>query len=137
MSFSQRRFAPSLPRTGGPGGRGGAPVHGVGQRVLVACSADGVALTDDAGRSVVGTLADGDEVEIIAWRPRGARGTLYRVRSTGGGGTEGWINADGLRVRPQPAPAPVAAAPRAPTASEIAAKAIAAGPPRRRGRPAS
>src|SRR5262249_58845287 len=41
-------------------------------------------------------LADGTEVEILAWRPRGFHGTRYRVRATRDG-LEGWLAVDNLR----------------------------------------
>ena len=42
------------------------------------------------------SLGDGAEVEILAWRPLGARGTRYRVRAQEDG-HEGWLAADALR----------------------------------------
>jgi hypothetical protein len=84
-----------------------APVLGIGSRVLVA-SRNGrsghVTLTDDNGTSAVATVADGVEVEILAWRPRRGGETRYRVVSTSGG-VEGWLGATSLRPR-QPAPSP-------------------------------
>jgi hypothetical protein len=74
-------------------------VFAVGRRVYVACSGDSlahVALTDDAGVDARTRLADGTEVEILAWRPRGSDETRYRVRSTGNG-IEGWLAVDNLR----------------------------------------
>jgi hypothetical protein len=73
---------------------------------------------DDAGTSALTSLADGTEVEILAWRPRGAVGTRYRVRLTRGG-LEGWLESVNLRpalsalvaVRPEPAPPTVTATP--------------------------
>ena len=98
-------------------------VFAVGRRVYVACSRDlapQVALKDDAG--VVtrggGSLRDGAEVEILAWRPRGFGETRYRVRSTDTG-LEGWLAGDNLRatlvaVAPpeETSPSTVAADPR-------------------------
>ena len=86
----------------------------VGRRVFVN-GRDGVVLTDEAGRSVAHRLADGAEVEILAWRPRGAA-TRYRIQSTSGD-TEGWVAADELR----PARHPVETATRAPAAVPSAA----------------
>jgi hypothetical protein len=74
-------------------------VFAVGRRVYVASSGDRpahVALTDDAGADARTRLADGAEVEILAWRPRGSGGTRYRVRSTRNG-LEGWLAVDNLR----------------------------------------
>lgn len=73
-------------------------VFAVGWRVYVVCTGDRrarVALTDDTGADTVTGLADGTEVEILAWRPR-ASGTRYRVRAMRGG-CEGWLAAGSLR----------------------------------------
>jgi hypothetical protein len=53
-------------------------------------------LTDDTGADAQTRLADGTEVEILAWRPRGFGDTRYRVRSTRNG-LEGWLAVDNLR----------------------------------------
>jgi hypothetical protein len=74
-------------------------VFAVGRRVRVACSDSRpprVALTDDAGANPQESLADGTEVEILAWRPRGSAGTRYLVRSTRNG-LEGWLAVGNLR----------------------------------------
>lgn len=93
MPPSYRSFhRPSSVRTGG------AFVLAVGRRVYVARSEEGpraVALTDDAGANALGTLRDGHEVEILAWRPLGS-GTRYRVRSMRNG-LEGWVGVGNLR----------------------------------------
>jgi hypothetical protein len=60
-------------------------------------------LTDDAGRSTSKQLADGMEVEIVAWWPRGAAGTRYRVQLSCEGAT-GWLDASELRAAPAPDP---------------------------------
>jgi len=88
----------------------------VGWRVLVSCRNGGsehVTLTDESGTSPVATVADGVEVEIVAWRPRRGGDTRYRVVSTNGG-IEGWLGAASLQARhPSPSPkvAVVSAAP--------------------------
>jgi hypothetical protein len=67
--------------------------------VYVACPAasrSGVTITDDTGANAHGKLHDGAEVEIVAWRPRGALGTRYLVRSDLHG-IEGWLGAGELR----------------------------------------
>ena len=87
-----------------------ASVFAVGRRVYVACAGDRlahVALTDDAGAPARTGLADGTEVEILAWRPRGFHGTRYRVRATCDG-LEGWLAVDNLRSTPSAVPAPIA-----------------------------
>ena len=90
-----------------------ASVFAVGRRVYVACAGDGlahVALTDDAGADARTRLADGTEVEILAWRPRGFHGTRYRVRATCDG-LEGWLAVDNLRSTPSAVSAPIALPP--------------------------
>ena len=62
---------------------------------------DGVVLTDEAGRSVSRRLADGVEVEILAWRPRGGAATRYRIQPTSGD-ADGWVAADELRAARHP-----------------------------------
>jgi hypothetical protein len=80
-------------------------VFAVGLRVFVhGASDDGrpVTLTDDHGNPITPELRDGAEVEVVAWRPRGAAGTRYRVRGAQDG-VDGWLAADELRavaVRP-------------------------------------
>jgi len=79
----------------------------IGRRVFVNCPDDpkrGVALTDDAGRSLTPRLADGAVVEVVAWRPRGRSGTRYRVRAATGQ-VDGWLGAEELRATPEPGPA--------------------------------
>jgi hypothetical protein len=84
------------------------PVLAVGRRVLVNGNGDGsrrVTLTDPTGTTATGLLADGTEVEILAWQPRGAGGTRYRIRATTGD-VQGWLAAANLRPAPPP-PEPV------------------------------
>jgi len=99
--------------TRAPGGRP-AVVHAVGQRVYVSCPNGGgaaAALTDGTGATLA-TLADGTEVDIVAWRPRGAEGTLYRVRCAGDG-AEGWLASRHLRGTRLYVPPAVPTAPEA------------------------
>src|SRR5207249_1525252 len=90
------------------------PVLGVGRRVVVTCRKNGsdrVTLTDENGTSALATVADGVEVEILAWRPRRGGDTRYRVVSTSGG-IEGWLGAASLKPRePSLAPKIATAAP--------------------------
>jgi hypothetical protein len=58
-----------------------------------------IALNDAAGNAV-GNVVDGDEVEILAWRPGRSVDPHYRVRSNGG--TEGWLEAANLMRKAQP-----------------------------------
>jgi hypothetical protein len=116
MSFARSQVR----RPSGP--RSGAVVHAVGQRVYVASSPGGsarVELTDEGGTTTVGTLVDGTEVMVVAWRPRGSTGTRYSVRSTTEG-LEGWLAAINLRSTRVAAPAPAAAA-AAPPGKVVAA----------------
>ena len=100
---------------------GGAFVLAVGRRVYVARSKDGprrVALMDDGGASALGSLLDGNEVEILAWLPRGS-GTRYRVRSTREG-LEGWLGVANLRGAQVAIPAAAPALPIRP--ADVAAR---------------
>jgi hypothetical protein len=93
-------------------------VIAIGQRVFVNCPGDrsgGVFLADESGKVVSAVhLADGVEVEVVAWRPGGAHDTRYRVR-TPSSGADGWLPADNLRKvlvpLPAPEPSPAAATP--------------------------
>ncbi len=101
MGSFQTWFRPASP------GRRQGSVFAVGRRVYVACSgghpAD-VTLTDAAGAEALTRLADGTEVEILAWRPRGSDGTRYCVRATHNG-VVGWLPVDNLRNTPIAVPA--------------------------------
>jgi len=114
MSFQPPRFPAARPA------RVARPVLSVGRRVRVNCTRDEgcVALTDAFGNGGAGSLPDGAEVEILAWRPRGPSGARYQVQSTRDG-LEGWVSADHLRApaalaspSPGPTPAPAADPPR-------------------------
>ena len=98
MAFSAGRYRPSAPAP--TRGRRPASVFAVGRRVFVACAATDLAtvtLTDDSGATACGRLGDGAEVEIVAWRPLGSRGTRYLVRSSREG-VEGWLGVAELRT---------------------------------------
>jgi hypothetical protein len=94
MSFVPPRSATPSPRSA----RNALPVLSVGRRVFVHSRTESrrVSLTDEAGNAASLSLADGVEVEIVAWRPRGSAGTRYRVVATANG-AEGWVGADELR----------------------------------------
>jgi hypothetical protein len=64
-----------------------------------------VTLTDIEGTTPLATVADGLEVEILAWKPFGAGGIRYRVLSTKGG-VEGWLGAASLRPSQLPRSSP-------------------------------
>jgi hypothetical protein len=126
MAFFHGPFrAPSLVRVRGA-------VFAIGRRVYVACPGDRrarVTLTDGAGAVGVDTLADGSEVEILAWRPHAAE-TRYRVRSTRDG-FEGWLAAGSLRSA-RSAVASVAKGPTPPTTSAARRPTLKSGPITRR-----
>jgi len=79
-------------------------VFAVGRRVRVAGSSEnaaGVTLMDETGTTAIGKLSGGSEVEILAWRPRGAEGTRYRVRATRNA-LEGWLGVASLSSPAKP-----------------------------------
>ena len=90
-----------------------APVMAVGQRVFIDVAGNrsgSVILADESGK-VLSTvhLADGFEVEVVAWRPRGGD-TRYRIRTPQG--VDGWLPASNLRpavVTPPASEPPVSA----------------------------
>jgi len=79
-----------------------APIFCVGWRAFVHWPArEGhvpgpVPLTDAAGQPMANDLADGQEVEIVSWRPRSREGLMYQVRRVADG-RELWISAHYLR----------------------------------------
>src|SRR5262249_42843256 len=92
------------------------PILAVGRLAVVTCrseKSDRGTLTDENGTAALAPVADGVEVEILAWRPRRGGGTRYRVVPTKGG-VEGWVGAASLKAREIPPPPRVAAAARPP-----------------------
>jgi hypothetical protein len=65
-----------------------------------------VPLTDASGNALPNDLADGQEVEILSWRPRSREGLTYQIRRLGDG-SEWWIGAAYLRRQRQAEDAPV------------------------------
>lgn len=55
-----------------------------------------VPLVDGAGKPLDNDLVDGQEVEIVSWRPRSREGLLYQVRRLADN-KEWWIGAGYLR----------------------------------------
>jgi hypothetical protein len=55
-----------------------------------------VPMTDAAGMPIANDLADGQEVEIVAWRPRAREGVAYHIRRRTDG-SEWWIAVAYLR----------------------------------------
>ena len=98
-----RPYLPAFARIPPPRMAGDALVLCVGSRGVV--RADGskgsVTLMSEDGLTPLATLADGVEVEVVAWRPRRAGGTMYCVRQTSGV-AEGWVAAVSLRPHPIP-----------------------------------
>jgi hypothetical protein len=60
-----------------------------------------VTLTDDTGDKPLASVGDGTEVAIVAWRPNGATGTRYCVRTTDSD-IEGWLPVGNLRGKEVP-----------------------------------
>ena len=106
-------FFPSRARSLPQSPRRALPSIAIGRRVFVDCAESDsgtLFLGDETGKVISAQrVADGLEVEVIAWRPRGANGTRYRVRvpSTG---ADGWLPADKLRKLLVPLPAPALSA---------------------------
>src|SRR2546430_16726692 len=111
MSFQPPRFPSARPA------RSSTPVLSVGRRVFVNCPRDegSVSLTDALGKGGAGSLPDGAEVEILAWRPRGPGGARYQVQSTRDR-VEGWLSADHLRALAAGVPSAFSASGPAPLA---------------------
>jgi len=74
------------------------PIFCVGWRAFVSWCEPGVAvpLVDAAGNPLANDLADGQEVEIVSWRPRAREGLSYQIRRLSDG-SEWWIAAGYLR----------------------------------------
>lgn len=60
-----------------------------------------VPMIDDSGQQIGNNLVDGQEVEILSWRPRSRAGLAYHVRRLSDG-SDWWIAAKYLRRRPTP-----------------------------------
>ena len=129
MGFIPRRSIPRPPRL--------SFIVPIGHHVFVNCRAGtsrSVLLGDESGSEMLGTsLADGVEVEVMAWRPRGPTDTRYRVRTTVGERFDGWVFAQELRRSLLPtaetaASVPAAAA-RAPADKTLDTSAAVAIPP--------
>jgi hypothetical protein len=93
-----------------PSSRRALPSIAIGQRVFVnhaeSRESGALFLGDETGKVISAQrVADGLEVEVVAWRPRGPNETRYRVRvlSTG---ADGWLPAANLRKLLVPLPPP-------------------------------
>jgi len=60
-------------------------------------------VTDLHGVLLANDFADGERVEILAWRPRSREGLRYQVRRLADG-REGWVDAQHLRGQAVAAP---------------------------------
>jgi hypothetical protein len=82
-----------------------APVFCVGWRAFVHWPLRGpqalgpVPIMDTNGKPLANDLVDGQQVEIVSWRPRSREGLLYQVRRMTDG-SEWWIGAQYLRRQP-------------------------------------
>src|SRR5215467_1420980 len=101
MAYPRGTRFPVFPAAPPPSDSKTQRVLGVGWRVIVRSHGgeQRVTLTDETGTNALATVADGAEVEILAWRPHRGGDTRYRVVSTGGG-VEGWLGGASLRTRP-------------------------------------
>ncbi|HVN86811.1 MAG TPA: hypothetical protein VMW17_18425 [Candidatus Binatia bacterium] len=88
-----------------------APIFCVGWRAFVhwppRVGSDGlepVPLLDANGKPLANDLVDGQQVEIVSWRPRSREGLVYQVRRVADG-SEWWIGAQYLRRDPRVAAA--------------------------------
>lgn len=92
MRFNRGSARPTPPSRTRP------QVFAVGGLAYVAQSADGpsrVTLTDDPGKTALGSVVDGTAVAILGWRP-GGEATRYRVRVRDTE-VEGWLGVANLR----------------------------------------
>lgn len=56
---------------------------------------------DVNGKPLANDLIDGQQVEIVSWRPRSREGLVYQIRRVADG-SEWWIGAQYLRRQPAP-----------------------------------
>ena len=95
-------FIPRKRRSRTRPSRATSHVWAIGSRAFVHCPTHpGIVLTDEFERVASGSLDDGAEVEVRAWRPRDVPGARYHVRARDG--AEGWLGVEHLRsTREQP-----------------------------------
>lgn len=99
MPFSHSHLRASKPAPRRPQK---APVFCVGRHAFVnwpqpaGKTPSSVPMSDWAGNSIANDLADGQEVEIVSWRPRSRDGVAYQVRRSTDG-SEWWIGVQYLR----------------------------------------
>ena len=81
------------------------PIFCVGWRAFVHWPLRGpqtvgpVPIMDLNGKPLVNDLIDGQQVEIVSWRPRSREGLVYQIRRVADG-SEWWIGAQYLRRQP-------------------------------------
>jgi len=66
-----------------------------------------VPLMDASGKPLPNDLVDGQQVEIVSWRPRSREGLVYQIRRLADG-SEWWIGAQYLRRDPVAEPSTAA-----------------------------
>jgi hypothetical protein len=99
MQFSYSHLRTSKPAPRRPKN---APVFSIGWHAFVnwpqpaGQTPSPVPMTDAAGKPMANDLADGQEVEIVSWRPRAREGVAYQVRRSIDG-SEWWIAVEYLR----------------------------------------
>jgi hypothetical protein len=124
VSTPQRPVFPSRvprPRSGGTDG----PVLAVGHRATIRSAGPGTkgaTLTDENGTAAIMTLDEGTVVDIVAWKPRGAGGTRYRIRCAEGDDREGWVGSANLAAIPVPPPRPRVLPPATTTPKAVTAR---------------
>lgn len=105
MEYTYSHLPPSRPA---PKRRKSEKVFGVGSRAFVSWAPPGgqtlpVPMVDGGGQPIANDLRDGQEVEIVSWRPGAREGVLYQVRRRTDG-TEWWISVEYLRHEPNASP---------------------------------
>lgn len=99
MEYTYSHLAPSKPAVRRSKN---APVFCVGRYAFVhwpqpaGAEPTPVPMIDGSGKAIANDLADGDEVEIIGWRPGAREGVTYQIRRRNDG-TEWWIAVEFLR----------------------------------------
>lgn len=107
MEYTYSHLAPSKPA---PKRRKSEKVFGVGGNAYISWVPPvgelptPVPMVDGAGQPIANDLLDGQEVEILSWRPGAREGVIYEVRRRGDR-SEWWISVEYLRKQPE-APAP-------------------------------
>ena len=105
MQFNHSHLRSSMPA---PRRSKKAPVFCIGWHAFVnwpqpAGTSSPVPMTDAAGKPIANDLADGQEVEIVSWRPRSREGVAYQIRRRTDG-SEWWIAVAYLRRLREAAP---------------------------------